>query len=198
MLEPAVVVLMVPDSGYLDPIDKMSRTPHQRSLHRESRRRRWPSSWLHCSAIYEARTVLRMWRQRMALEAAGRFPPDFEEDLGEDGVRLRDRFRAKLGEFRDKVLASGAKFVLAPFPQATVQDGAVRFDEPWSRELARDAATEHADVAAAFRAAGGGNDLLLLPWDMHTSPAGNSLVAQTVLDSLRRIGVVPPPAGGGR
>lgn len=198
VLKPAAVVLVVPDSGYLDPIDRMSRTPHQRSLHRESKRRRWPSSWIHGSAVYEARSVLAQWRQRLVLQAEGRFPPAFDEDLGTDGLRLRDRFREKLAEFRSQVLASGAKFVLAAYPAATMHDRVVRFEEPWSRELAQDGDTEYADVFAAFRAAGAGNDLLLLPWDMHTSPKGNSLVAGTVLESLRRIGLVPAPPGDGK
>jgi len=194
VVRPEVVILLVPATGYIDPIDRLSRTPHEKSRRRERKRRVWPVSWYHASAIYEARTLSRLQRKRQALIASGRFPPSFEatsQQPPEFVRRLRPRFLARVTEFKDEVEASGARFVLAVFPGVSVRGGRAHYEEPpFPAPLLGTPSVVQVDLTKAFAEDGRVNELLLLPYDLHASPAGNGVIAAAVADALQRAGLL--------
>lgn len=194
VVRPGIVVLLVPSTGYIDPIDTMSRTPHETSRRRERRRRPWPSNWYHASATYEARTLARLWRKRQAMTASKAFPPDFETSthapVPDYVVRLRPRYRTQVAAFRRLVVASGARFVLAAFPTVRVRDGRATFRPPWTATLGQAEQTLYVDVTDAFRHDAGGSALLLLPHDLHASSRGNRVLAQQVANVLQASGAL--------
>jgi lysophospholipase L1-like esterase len=186
-----IVILLLPSGGFIDPVDRMSETPHQKSKERELRRRNWFSRFYHDLAVYEARTMIRLWRKRLALEGQQAGPVDFQF---EDGIRegispeLRERYRKEIAGIQAVVEEKGALFVLASFPDTTIQEGQAIFEIPWSAGIATDLGCPYVDIYQAFQAEKDKNSLLLLPHDLHASPRGHAVIAETVLNTLRKGG----------
>jgi hypothetical protein len=109
-----------------------------------------------------------------------------------------------LDELRDRVVADGAHFLVLLMPTKeevylpplgiAVPDAMAAF------QAALDArAMPFLDLTPAFAARAGAGESLFFEVDIHPNPAGNRLIAETVLDELRRhaqrYGLDPPDAG---
>lgn len=186
-----IVILLIPHGGYIDPIHLMSQTPHERSKRRERERRTWPNSFFHNLAVYETRFFFRLWRQRLFTEGRQKAPPDFQApDMGDIETRrlLQERYKKKIAEIKEVVEEKGALFVLAAFPGARVLEDEVVFGEPWSASIASELGCLNVDIRKAFLEEEDKKSLLLIPHDLHASPRGNKVVADTVFTFLRKGG----------
>lgn len=186
-----IVILLIPHGGYIDPIHLMKETPHERSKRRERERRTWPNSFYHNLAVYEVRFFFRLWRQRLFMEGRQEDPPDFQAPDGgnlETMQLLRERYKNRIAEIKELVEAKGALFVLAIFPGARILEDDVVFGEPWSASIASELGCLNVDILNAFRNEEDKTSLLLIPYDLHASPRGNKVVADTIFSFLRKGG----------
>jgi lysophospholipase L1-like esterase len=197
-----VVVLLVPSNGYVDPIDAMDQTPYEWSIERERRERSTFRSLKESLALDEARDRIRFSQKRLIEEGRGAFPPNFQErppEVSEFKVRLRDRYRSRIAEMKSLVEEGGASFVLAAFPGLDFRSGRLGFEKPWSGTLSDDLDCPSVDLYSRFSNVTQPEQLLLLPFDLHPSPAGNAIIADAVFDLLVHEGLLepddPPVAG---
>jgi lysophospholipase L1-like esterase len=186
-----IVILLLPSGGFIDPVDRLSETPHQKSKERELSRRNWFRRFYHDLAVYEARTLIRLWRGRLVAQSRQPGPVDFQFDEGiRSGIspELRERYHKEIAEIQAVVEENGALFVLASFPDTTIQGEEIIFETPWSAGIASDLGCPYVDIYQAFQAEEDKNSLLLLPYDLHASHKGNAVVAETVMNTLKKGG----------
>jgi len=188
-LRPGTVMLMVPSFVGRVHLVEGHETFHQAALARERKRRSWPRGPIRSLAVYEARTFITLWRRWLDLQSRGETPSvqDLDGAREPDTPGLRERIAAQLQEFAARVEAAGARLVLLPYPLTLVEGGRARFVEPWTQRLARELGIPYVDLTRAFQAQPDPSALLLLPYDFHTSPRGNAVVAEAAMERLEQL-----------
>lgn len=193
VVKPGLVILMLPPTGDGGFFDSKGRTQHQIGFEREREARSRVGGFLRELALSEARFYVKVWRQRQRLEGRGEYPPRITPVAGTHVAPLPHvvgRYVEGVEEFKRIVEASGATLVIANFPQTVEEDGAIRFEAPWSADIPKKLGAEPIDIASAFNAQPDGMALTQLPHDAHASALGNAVVAETLLDALVERGLV--------
>lgn len=194
-LKVGVVVFMTAADGYLDAPEPSGETPHQNAKRHEERRRKRFSRVVEDLALYRARTLTKLWRERQTLVGRGLFPPDFSngdifvpDDLK---ATLRERFRGQAKLLKEEAEKAGAKFVFMAWPEVrAARGGAPEFRAPWARTVADELGCTTVDLHGALLAARDPTSLLQLPWDLHPSRRGMDLIAAEVQKVLEREGML--------
>ncbi len=195
-LDVGVVALLAPCDGYLDPPGPAGETQHRRSKRREAERRGGVAGFVHDLALYEARTMARLWRERASLVGRGQFPPDFQAAGAApeaERAALRARYLEQARLLADAVRERGARLVLAAWPEVRVAGGVPSFHPPWSAAAAAALGVPYVDLQAALARAPDPAGLLQLPVDLHPSPRGAAVIAAEVHRTLAREGLLGPP-----
>jgi uncharacterized protein len=193
VLHPGIVVLLLPpvgDGGYYD---AQGRTQHQIGLEHERRTRHHVGGILRHLALSEARFYVDGWLRRGRLEGAGEYPPQIVPRSARQlrpPPRVAERYLAGVREFQQRVEAAGATLVVPAFPQASFEDGQLRFHSSWSSGIPQQIGAIGVDLAPAFDAQPDGIALTLLPNDAHASALGNQVLARSVLDTLVDRGLI--------